>query len=86
MTFLDLTEGDELAVVVVELHVDPRHTRSLLTFRGMPHTHVVSPYLTHAGGAAMSRGGCLTQHPPRPECLYTRHALSCSIERVAVGG
>jgi hypothetical protein len=24
MTFLDLTEGDKLAVVVVELHVGPR--------------------------------------------------------------
>ena len=24
------------------------------------------------------------QHPPRPECLYTRHALSCISEGVVV--
>ncbi len=40
------------------------HTHVLRAFQGMPLTHVVSPYLTHAGGTAMPQCGCLTQHPP----------------------
>ena len=37
----------------------------------------------------MSFGLGAAQHPPRPECLYTRHALSCIIESawmVVMGG
>ncbi len=32
MTFSDLTEGDKLAVVVVELHVDPRRSGNKIRY------------------------------------------------------
>ncbi len=32
MTFLDLTEGDKLAVVVVELHVGPRRSQNKIRY------------------------------------------------------
>ena len=42
MTFLDLTEGDKLAVVVVELHVGPSDSvmRSGIKIRYLAHAHI----------------------------------------------
>ncbi len=42
MTFSDLTEGDELAVVVVELHVGPSDSvmRSGIKIRYLAHAHI----------------------------------------------
>ncbi len=47
MTFLDLTEADKLAVVVVELHVDPRRQCDALgnsdqVFSPRPHELVLA--------------------------------------------
>ena len=44
MPFLDLTEGDKLAVVVVELHVGPSDSvmRSGIKIRYLAHAHTVA--------------------------------------------